>query len=107
MENNWFNEGFNDHIAIYNLVKTGLYSKADFLDYVNGGNLASQCSSQVGQKQAIPLKVTFSKTDCTKGYHTSADSFLPFICTTSCGWLLKGKIQSATFSGRLKHTQIL
>lgn len=61
MENNWFNEGFNDYIAIYNLVKTGLYSKAEFLDYVNGENLAAHYSSPVGQVPGDSIESNFFK----------------------------------------------
>jgi len=35
MENEWFNEGFNDYIAIYNLVRAGLFDKNAFLKYTN------------------------------------------------------------------------
>jgi len=35
MENEWFNEGFNDYIAIYNLVRAGLFDKTAFLKYTN------------------------------------------------------------------------
>jgi len=35
MENEWFNEGFNDYIAIYNLVRAGMFDKAAFLKYTN------------------------------------------------------------------------
>ncbi|TDE14872.1 M61 family metallopeptidase [Dyadobacter psychrotolerans] len=35
MENEWFNEGFNDYIAIYNLARAGLFDKAAFLKYTN------------------------------------------------------------------------
>ncbi|MET1057084.1 MAG: M1 family aminopeptidase [Pedobacter sp.] len=61
MENNWFNEGFNDYIAIYNLVKTGLYSKADFVNYMNYENLTPHYSSSVGEVPGDSIETNFFK----------------------------------------------
>lgn len=61
MENNWFNEGFNDYIAVYNLVKTGLYSKSDFVKYVNEENLAPHYSSPLGQLHGDSIQENFFK----------------------------------------------
>jgi predicted metalloprotease with PDZ domain len=61
MENNWFNEGFNDYIAVYNLVKAGLYSKNDFLSYVNKDNFRSHYTSPVGQVPGDSIENNFFK----------------------------------------------
>lgn len=45
MENNWFNEGFNDYIAVYNLVRTGLFDGKAFTDYINENNLKEHYNS--------------------------------------------------------------
>jgi len=47
MENNWFNEGFNDYIAVYNLVRTGLFDQKAFLNYVNEVNLKEHYNNPV------------------------------------------------------------
>ena len=47
MENNWFNEGFNDYIAVYNLVRSGLFDQKAFLNYVNEENLKEHYSNPV------------------------------------------------------------
>ncbi|HEY3402739.1 MAG TPA: hypothetical protein VGK59_05080 [Ohtaekwangia sp.] len=35
MENEWFNEGVNDYVAIYHLAKAGILDSTAFLNYVN------------------------------------------------------------------------
>ncbi|RZJ76685.1 MAG: hypothetical protein EOO45_01405 [Flavobacterium sp.] len=47
MENNWFNEGFNDYIAVYNLVRTGLFDEKAFVNYMNEENLKEHYNSPV------------------------------------------------------------
>jgi predicted metalloprotease with PDZ domain len=47
MENNWFNEGFNDYIAVYNLARTGLFDDKAFVNYVNDNNLKAHYTSPV------------------------------------------------------------
>jgi len=47
-ENNWFNEGLNDYIAVYNLARTGLFDNEAFLSHMNKQNLAPHYKSPVG-----------------------------------------------------------
>lgn len=61
MENNWFNEGFNDYVAVCNLVRAGLYTKDDFLNYVNEGNLAAHYTSPVRNMPGDSIQVNFFK----------------------------------------------
>jgi predicted metalloprotease with PDZ domain len=61
MENNWFNEGFNDYIAICNLVRAGLFSQQDFLDYMNKENLAAHYTSPVRSMPGDSIAPNFFK----------------------------------------------
>ncbi len=45
--NQWFGEGFNDYVAIINLVHSGILTKSAFLDYVNKDNFNKHYTSSV------------------------------------------------------------
>lgn len=59
MENNWFNEGFNDYAAIYNLVKSGIMSKAEFVEFVNDKNLKAHYTSPVNSVSGTTIEKNF------------------------------------------------
>lgn len=46
-ENQWFGEGFNDYVTIINLVKSKVFDKTEFLDYLNNHNLKEHYTSPV------------------------------------------------------------
>ncbi len=46
-ENQWFGEGFNDYVTIINLVKSKVFDKTEFLDYLNNHNLKQHYTSPV------------------------------------------------------------
>jgi hypothetical protein len=61
MENNWFDEGFNDYIAVYNLVRSGIFKKEAFLKYMNDKNLRPHYTSPVGSLPADSIAANFFK----------------------------------------------
>jgi hypothetical protein len=61
MENNWFDEGFNDYIAVYNLVRSGLFKKEAFLDYMNNKNFKPHYSSPVASLPGDSIAANFFK----------------------------------------------
>ncbi|KUJ61433.1 hypothetical protein AR687_13440 [Flavobacteriaceae bacterium CRH] len=61
MENNWFNEGFNDYIAVYNLVKTGFFDQKAFLNYMNDENLKPHYSSPIRTISGDSIEANFFK----------------------------------------------
>jgi len=61
MENNWFNEGFNDYIAIYTLARSGLLDNKEFLSHVNDKNLRPHYTSPVGTMPGDSIMQNFFK----------------------------------------------
>ena len=61
MENNWFNEGFNDYIAIYNLNRAGLFDKKAFLNHMNKHNFKAHYTSPVGTIAGDSIEPNFFK----------------------------------------------
>ncbi|MET1057321.1 MAG: M1 family aminopeptidase [Pedobacter sp.] len=59
MENNWFNEGFNDYIALYNLSASGLFTQENFLDHMNKGNLTAHYTSPVRTMPGDSIQANF------------------------------------------------
>lgn len=43
----WFGEGFNDYVAVINLVQSGIFTQTDYVDYVNKTNFALHYVSPV------------------------------------------------------------
>jgi len=59
MENNWFNEGFNDYVAVYNLSSSGLFDKTNFLAYMNNENFTAHYTSPVRNVPADAIEANF------------------------------------------------
>jgi predicted metalloprotease with PDZ domain len=59
-ENNWFNEGLNDYIAVYNLARTGLFDDEAFLNHMNKHNLAPHYKSPVGNLPGDSIAAHFN-----------------------------------------------
>lgn len=52
MENDWFSEGFNDYIAVYNLAGSGMIDKTEFLKYFNENEFHQHYTSPVNTAPA-------------------------------------------------------
>lgn len=61
MENTWFSEGFNDYIAIYNLVRSGLFDQTAFLNYVNKEILRPHYTNPENKTPADSIEMNFWK----------------------------------------------
>lgn len=59
MENNWFNEGFNDYVALYNLARAGLVEKTSFLHHLNTENFAAHYRSPVRAMPGDSIEANF------------------------------------------------
>lgn len=46
-DHQWFGEGFNDYVTQINLVNSGIFSKEDFLNYLNDNNFQKHYTSPV------------------------------------------------------------
>lgn len=61
MENEWFDEGFNDYMAIYSLVQAGMFDQADFLHYVNKEVLGQYYNNPANASPADSIAANFWK----------------------------------------------
>jgi len=61
MENEWFDEGFNDYIAIYSLVQSGMFDQGDFLHYINKEVLEQYYNNPVNTSPADSIAANFWK----------------------------------------------
>jgi predicted metalloprotease with PDZ domain len=59
MEYNWFHEGFNDYIAVYNLARSKMLSNAEFEQYLNDANLKPHYNSPVNELAADSIESKF------------------------------------------------
>lgn len=58
-DNQWFSEGFNDYVCIFNLARVGMFKSHDFLTYLNDENLTLHYSNPVRAASANTIKENF------------------------------------------------